>query len=361
MKIVTWNVNSIRAAAERKSVKTLLEELGPDADIVCMQETKLNQDTLTQAIAQVEGYESFWSFCKTRKGYSGVATYAKTATACPVRASAAPLGESRFDDEGRVLETDHGAFVLLNVYCVNGGQGPARAQFKLEFHAALARRCEQLREDGRAVIVAGDLNIAHRPEDLDEFFQKNPSSGFLPEERAWMDAFLDPGKGGFRDSFRMLYPDATKAYSFWETKKFHRESNCGWRIDYVLISSPFAEENLLECSIDAPYKGSDHAPVICQLRPQPAPGPPRTPVGTWPCSARCIFKGKGGERPISSFFAKRPRPTEPAPAPAPAPASDPAPAPAAPSPVPAESEKEDGESGGDSTAAKRPKGSDGDD
>ncbi|MDR2467355.1 MAG: exodeoxyribonuclease III [Spirochaetaceae bacterium] len=253
MRIVSWNVNGIRAAAG----KNFLEWLAADApDILCIQETKAEPGQLPEALKTPcdntgVPYTSFWASAKKR-GYSGVAIYTKQP---PL--SVTVMGDDRFDDEGRVLQADFGSFILLSAYFPNSQAERARIAYKLDFCAAMLALCTQLVKTGRHIILCGDYNIAHRPIDLARPKENENNAGYLPEERAWMDTFTG---AGFTDTFRALNGGLLHQYSWWSYRMQARSRNIGWRIDYHCVDTPF-----LPCITSAKIRpevpGSDHCPV----------------------------------------------------------------------------------------------------
>jgi exodeoxyribonuclease-3 len=252
MRIISWNVNGIRAAIRNG----LWEWLGAASpDVLCLQETRIHPTQLTEQMRQPPGYHTFWHSAE-RKGYSGVATF------CRRKPSSVRHGptQPRFDAEGRLLITEHPGFTLLNVYFPSGRRGRERVDFKLEFYDALLSFCQDLRARGHRLIVCGDFNTAHRPIDLARPRQNQKTSGFLPEEREVLDLWL--GRG-FVDIYRHLYPDA-EAYTWWTYRFNARARNIGWRIDYFFVS-----EELLPCIQDSrilsEVEGSDHCPLELQL------------------------------------------------------------------------------------------------
>ena len=172
LKLISWNVNGLRAVMKKDFLQTFATL---DADVFAIQETKLQQPQLTQQMTEIGGYESFWSHAVTKKGYSGVGTY----TRIPVADTRHGIGLSRFDDEGRILETDFGDFVFFNVYFPNGQMGEERLQYKLDFYEAFFARADELRKEGRSLIITGDYNTAHNEIDLKNPKSNEKTSGFL--------------------------------------------------------------------------------------------------------------------------------------------------------------------------------------
>lgn len=253
MKIVTWNVNGIRAVA-KKGFLEFVEAQKPD--LLCIQETKGHPDQVEPELLTPAGMKGFWTPA-WRKGYSGTATYFREA---PLSVEHG-IGIRKFDTEGRFVVTRHPAFKLYNVYFPNGASGVDRHEFKQEF---LTRFLQHLRNDLAAntpVIVVGDYNVA--PCDIDVYDPQGLAhvSGFLPEERAWFERFL---AAGFVDSFRHFFPDRRGAYTWWSYQENGRVANKGWRIDHVCISKDLLPR-LRRCEILDTQDGSDHCPVMVEL------------------------------------------------------------------------------------------------
>ena len=253
MKIITWNVNGLRAALKKGVLEWIVEQ-SPDA--MCLQETRVLPEQLTEEQREISGYEIVWNPAE-KKGYSGVATWTK-GDALEVSLG---LGEERFDVEGRVIRTRFPDFYLYNIYFPNGQRGHDRVEYKLEFYENLLEQCNALHAAGESIIITGDFNTAHNEIDLKNHKSNHKTSGFLPEERAMIDKYL---ANGFVDPFRELYPDKEQ-YSWWSYRAAARSRNVGWRIDYFLIS-----ENLMPRVQDAiihdDAMGSDHCPVELQIK-----------------------------------------------------------------------------------------------
>ena len=252
MRLVTWNVNGIRAAIRNG----FWEWLAADApDIVCLQETRIHTEQISEDMHRPPGYHTFWHSAE-RKGYSGVATFCRDEP----QAIKEGFRQPRFDDEGRVLVTEHGGLTLVNAYFPSGPRGHERVTFKLAFYDALLDFCTTLRALGQRIVVCGDFNTAHQPIDLARPKQNQKTSGFLPEERKALARWLEIG---FVDAFRHFHPDL-EAYTWWTYRFDARARNVGWRIDYFLV----AEELMLqvqEARVRADIMGSDHCPVELQL------------------------------------------------------------------------------------------------
>lgn len=253
-KIITWNVNGIRACEAKGLFAYLRRE---DPDYFCLQETKAHPDQLEANVLHPEGREGYWS-AATRKGYSGVVTYTREKP----KAVAYGLGIRKFDSEGRFVITDHGDFVLFNVYFPNGGSGDERHQFKQEFLVRFAQHLQRLKKSGRELIVVGDYNVAHLDIDVYDPLRLARESGFLPEERQWFQEFL---KAGFTDCFRALHPTATNRFTWWSYQERARLVNRGWRIDHVCVT-PGLAKGLVRAEIHDEIEGSDHCPVLVELK-----------------------------------------------------------------------------------------------
>jgi exodeoxyribonuclease-3 len=257
MRILSWNVNGIRAVEKRGFLQWLRDE---SPDILCIQETKarpeqLSPDLLKPQDAADHVYTSYWSSAK-KAGYAGVAIFS-TVKALDVK----PLGIAAFDDEGRVLQADFGDFVLICAYFPNSQDEGARLDYKLAFCAAMRERCDALVGEGRHVVLCGDYNIAHTAIDLARPRENEGNPGYLPEERAWMDTFT---AAGYVDSFRHFHPGETGHYSWWSYRTGARLRNVGWRIDYHCVD-PGLLPRVKAAGIQAEVTGSDHCPVEITL------------------------------------------------------------------------------------------------
>lgn len=248
MKVLSWNVNGYRAVLKKGFPEFLLSAR---PDILGLQEVKACPEQLAPGDTAFAGYENSWN-CAQKKGYSGVAAfYSKK----PLSVSAG-LGEPRFDGEGRVITLEYPGFFLLNVYFPNGGQGPERLAFKLDFYEAFLEHIEKLRKSGKAVIFCGDVNTAHNEIDLARPKENAGNSGFMPIERAWLDKLTAKG---WLDTFRDRHPEPAQ-YTWWDYKTRARERNVGWRLDYFFINKEKA--SLIKDAFILPeVQGSDHCPV----------------------------------------------------------------------------------------------------
>ena len=253
MKIISWNVNGIRACA-RKGFLSFLEK--EDPDILCIQESKAHPDDVDEELIHPLKRLSYWSFAD-RKGYSGTVTFVKKA----VKEMQHGIGIKKFDYEGRFMITDHGDFVLFNVYFPNGSQTEQRHLFKQEFLKRFSSYLQRLISQGKKLIVLGDYNTAYLDWDVfDPKYLKN-TSGFLPEERKWFKDFLSLG---FVDCYRHFYPQEKEAYTWWSYRENARKNNRGWRIDHICVTSPLVKK-LKSVDILSSQTGSDHCPIVIQL------------------------------------------------------------------------------------------------
>ncbi len=253
MKIVSWNVNGIRAVAN-KGFLTFYEETSPD--VLCLQETKVHPEQLEPELVRPLGCCSYWS-AASRRGYSGTATFCKT----PPHEAVYGIGVRKFDSEGRFVITDHRDFLLYNVYFPNGGSGPERHAFKQEFLRKFNRHLQRQIAAGREIVLVGDYNIARMDIDVYDPVRLSSASGFLPEERAWFEEFL---AGGFVDCFRQFHPEERDRYSWWSYRENARMGNRGWRIDYVCVTKGLAAR-VKDCNIWDHVTGSDHCPVYVDI------------------------------------------------------------------------------------------------
>ena len=253
--LLSWNVNGLRAVHRRGQFMALLEEASPD--ILCLQETKSRPDQLAKELLEVPGYSVHFSSAE-RAGYSGVGVYSRVA---PQNVSRTFGPDDRWDGEGRVLALDYGEFILYNVYFPNGRSSKQRLAYKMEFYQAFLEHIDAERKSGRNVIVCGDVNTAYAEIDLARPAENKKTSGFLPEEREWMDRLFEHG---FVDTFRRFVPDENGHYSYWDTMTRARERNVGWRIDYFFVNSEMMD-SVSNAFIRADVMGSDHCPVGLEL------------------------------------------------------------------------------------------------
>lgn len=255
MRIISWNVNGLRAIVRKGNWQWLLDE---SPDIFCLQETKSHPDQLTEDVRNPKGYFSYFDHSKTRKGYSGTAIYSKIK---PEKVEY-EVGIPELDQEGRLVLAHFKDFVLLNVYFPNGGGGPERLKFKFDFYDAFLTLIEKLRKQGKSVIFCGDVNTAHTEIDLARPKENEENTGFLPEEREWIDTVINHG---YVDVFRAKNPTKTGAYTYWDMKTAARERNVGWRIDYFFVS-PDLLPRIKKIEILSDVYGSDHCPVMLEVK-----------------------------------------------------------------------------------------------
>lgn len=249
MRIITWNVNGVRAALN-KGAWEWVQSQAPD--VLCLQEIKARSEQLpAEQRRSFDGYQVYWHPAG-RAGYSGVATILRN----PCLEATMGIGEPLYDGEGRLIQTSHPGFLLFNVYFPNGQRDHTRLAFKLDFYAHLLNLCDQLHAAGEQIIICGDFNTAHREIDLRNPKHNQTTSGFLPEERAWIDRYL---AHGFVDAYRFLYPERVQ-YTWWTYRFGARERDIGWRLDYFLVSKGLLSR-IKDVIIHSEVHGSDHCPV----------------------------------------------------------------------------------------------------
>ncbi len=301
VRIISWNVNGIRAvnSKEKKKIQGITFAdwvIKEDADIVCVQETKAHPEQLTgdnSNLISLGNYHSYFSSAE-KKGYSGVAVYSKTEPIDVMH----EIGSSELDNEGRTLILDFGSFVLFNIYYPNGQGSPARLKYKMDFYDVFLKRAEEFKNDGKTVVVCGDVNTAHKEIDLTHPKANSEKSGFLPVERDWVDKFIN---SGFVDTFRKFNAEPEN-YTWWDQRAFiivcskcnlhdnrrrtpvevrlnepcpecggekkkstARDRNVGWRIDYFFIDSESVGK-LSDAFIMPEVMGSDHCPLGIDLK-----------------------------------------------------------------------------------------------
>lgn len=254
MKLISWNVNGVRAVTKKnffEDFKTM------DADVLCLQETKAQDDQVQEALASLEGYHVY-SNSAVKKGYSGTAIISKKE---PISVSS-DIGITEHDTEGRVLCAEYEDFYLVDVYVPNSGSELKRLSYRKTWDIAFCDYLKNL-EETKPVIVCGDFNVCHRPIDLARPKPNyNKSAGFMQEEIDGMDRFT---ARGLVDTFRHLYPDTTEAYSWWSYRAGARGRNIGWRIDYFLVSESYLSK-VSGAAIHPDVLGSDHCPVSITLK-----------------------------------------------------------------------------------------------
>lgn len=247
-------MNGIRAAYKKGLLDWFLQE---KPEILCIQETKATEEQLPSELKDVSGYHTFLSSAE-KKGYSGVLLYTKEKPQS-VRTG---FGIERFDSEGRILIVEYAPFVLFNVYFPNGKASPERLRYKMDFYDAFLEYADALKKKGKKLVICGDVNTAHKERDLTRAKENEKISGFLPEERAWIDKFI---AHGYIDTFRM-FNQRPGQYTWWDLKTRARERNVGWRIDYFFVSQNL-EKKIKSAYILPQVTGSDHCPIGIDLIP----------------------------------------------------------------------------------------------
>lgn len=250
--LISWNVNGLRAAMKKGFLELLLEQ---KFDIVCIQETKVSPDKLPREAKNIPGYYNYFVSAE-QSGYSGVGIFSKKK---PLKLETG-MGIEKFDREGRFLRADFEDFILMNIYFPNGKASLERLGYKMNFYEAFLDYANSLKTEGKRLVICGDVNTAHKELDLARPKQNEMISGFLPEERAWMDKFL---AAGYLDTFRMFNPEGGN-YSWWSMRTGARKRNVGWRLDYFFISEKL-RENVKSAPIYSDIMGSDHCPVGLEL------------------------------------------------------------------------------------------------
>lgn len=250
MKLVSWNVNGLRACMGKGFMDFFMEA---DADIFCIQESKLQEGQIS---LELPGYHQYWNYA-VKKGYSGTAIFTKEE---PLSVSYG-LGLEEHDQEGRVITLEFPDFYMVTVYTPNSQDGLARLDYRMTWEEEFLKYLKKL-EEKKPVIFCGDLNVAHKEIDLKNPKTNRKNAGFTDEEREKFSVLLE---NGFIDTFRYFYPDLKDAYSWWSYRFHAREKNAGWRIDYFLVS-PQLKERLEDAVIYKDVFGSDHCPVALILK-----------------------------------------------------------------------------------------------
>lgn len=253
LRLVCWNVNGIRAWQRKGKLEWLLSE---SPDVFCIQETKAHPEQLDAELLEAGDYGVEFHSCSIKKGYSGVATYSKIAPKSTVR----EIGITKFDQEGRILQSEFEDFTLLNIYFPKGEVGSPRLPYKLAFYDAVFAHCTKLRKKGHKLVVCGDYNTAHREIDLARPKQNENTSGFLAEERVKIDEIIALG---YVDVFRHFTSEA-EHYSWWSMRSGARQRNVGWRIDYFFVTDDLLD-NVVGAAIMPDVLGSDHCPISLEL------------------------------------------------------------------------------------------------
>lgn len=248
----SWNVNGLRAVLKKDFLDTLSRE---DIDVIGLQETKLQEHQIPPEMAELTQYHQYWSHAE-RKGYSGTALLSKIK---PLSFETA-FGEDEFDIEGRINIAEYEQFILFNIYFPNGGQGDERLAYKLRFYDKALEIMQAKRATGKAILVAGDYNTAHKEIDLARPKENETVTGFLPIERAWLDKLVEHG---WVDTFRIFDPSAEQ-YSWWSYRAGARPRNIGWRIDYFFVDQEH-QTLVTNAGIRQDVMGSDHCPVFVEI------------------------------------------------------------------------------------------------
>ena len=254
MRIISVNLNGIRSATNKGFFEWLSKQ---DADVVCLQELKAQEQDMTAQMLAPEGYHGYFHYAE-KKGYSGVGIYSRVKP----KEVVVGLGITTFDAEGRYIRADFDGYSVVSLYLPSGSSGEERQAVKFDFMAAFMPHMRDLISTGREVVVCGDWNIAHREIDLKNWRGNKKNSGFLPEERAWLTQLFD--EVGWVDTFRKLYPES-EAYTWWSNRGQAWAKDVGWRIDYQ-IATPSLAARALSASIYKQERFSDHAPLITDYR-----------------------------------------------------------------------------------------------
>ena len=252
MRIISWNVNGIRAVDKKGLFDWFIKE---SPDVLCLQEIKALSEQVPPHLKNPPGYHIIWNPAE-RKGYSGVVTFTKEK---PIEVKTG-FGIERFDCEGRILITEFPLFILLNIYFPNGKKNQERLDYKLDFYDTFLGYADNLKAEGKNIVVCGDFNTAHKEIDLARPKENEKISGFLPIERAWIDIFVDHG---YVDTFRQFNKEPNQ-YSWWDYKTRARERNIGWRIDYFFVNNEFIS-HVKKAFIMQDVMGSDHCPVGIEI------------------------------------------------------------------------------------------------
>lgn len=247
-------MNGIRACV-KKGFLEVIEEL--DVDLICLQEVRAKEEQLPKELSQLDGYAAHW-FPAQRPGYSGVGCLSRG----PEPSVIDGIGVEEFDVEGRTQQIVYDKFVVINSYVPNGGRDLSRVDYKLRYHEHLLKLSRRWQKKGKEVVMTGDWNTCHQPIDLARPKANVKNTGFLPEERAWIEKLL---KAGHVDSFRVEHPELEGAYSWWSQRGGAREKNVGWRLDYFLVSKGLVSK-CHSNRIHPGLMGSDHCPVSVEIK-----------------------------------------------------------------------------------------------
>jgi exodeoxyribonuclease III len=265
LKFLSWNVNGIRAIYRKGQFENLFKQ---NFDFICLQETKISEPSLTKELKHVSQYTSWFSHA-SKAGYSGVAVYVKNSFLEKYKSFSVSEGfgdsdivtKGEFDSEGRTLRVDFDDTTLFNIYFPNGQMSEQRLAYKMSFYNAFSLLCQKLIDDGRKIIVCGDVNTNHFEIDLARPKENEFTSGFLKIERDWISSFLELG---FLDTFRCFNSEGGN-YTWWDMRTAARERNIGWRIDYFFVTQNL-KNNLVSAAIHPEVIGSDHCPISLELK-----------------------------------------------------------------------------------------------
>jgi exodeoxyribonuclease-3 len=250
--LLSWNVNGLRALFKKGFAQWLAKS---SPDILCLQETKAREDQVQKELETVKGYHVH--FCSgQRPGYSGVAIFSREKPGSVKQT----FGVSRFDDEGRIIQADYGSFILFNIYFPNGKASPERLKYKMDFYEAFLSEMKKLLKKGKQIVICGDVNTAHKEIDLARPKENSKVSGFLPQEREWIDRLL---AAGFIDTMR-IFDQSPGRYTWWDMVSRARDRNVGWRIDYFYVSENL-RKNVNGAYILPEVMGSDHCPIGLEM------------------------------------------------------------------------------------------------
>jgi len=260
MRILSWNVNGLRAVHRKEKIGWVFKKGLPDSrrslDIICLQETKSRLEQLPPELQTPEGYFANFSSSEFKKGYSGVVVYSKEK---PLKVEH-KIGVGELDLEGRTLIVHFKNFVLINGYFPMTGR-EERLQQKMEYNDAILKKMNKLKSLGKKIILCGDLNVAHEEIDLARPKENDGKAGFRPEERAWLDEVV---ASGYTDTFRHFYPNKKDVYTYWDMKTSARDRNVGWRIDYFFTSNNLTKKLKGIKTMSGIY-GSDHCPIVLEV------------------------------------------------------------------------------------------------
>ncbi|MDX2000830.1 MAG: exodeoxyribonuclease III [Chitinophagales bacterium] len=249
LKLMSWNVNGIRAAQKKGFMEWFQSQ---DSDIVCIQETKVQPEQIPTEVKEMPGYHTYFT-CAAQKGYSGVGLFSKQQ---PLKVDTGFGCDPIYDTEGRIICAEYPEFVLYGIYFPNGQRGDERLNYKLGFYDTFLDHANEQRAKGKSVIICGDVNTAHKEIDLARPKENSKISGFLPQERAWVDKLV---ANGYHDTLRLFTAEGNQ-YTYWDQRFRARERNVGWRIDYFFVSEDL-KDKVKSAFIQPDIMGSDHCPI----------------------------------------------------------------------------------------------------